>query len=187
MRLTVALLAGMFVCVSCIAQEPPGVMESFATLADQPATHTGFTFDRMMMQVAQGLLTSSGMDAKRAAVALTGISIDTYRYAQPAFYTPESMTAMLAAYHAAGWKHMVNKNETVASTAQPKGAVEDLWLHFAGTDIDGIAAMVREPKEMTVIRVAGDLRPLDLVHLGGHFGIPKVDPSAVMVPAAPGK
>jgi hypothetical protein len=30
--------------------------------------------------------------------------------------------------------------------------------------------------------VTGDLRPLDLLHLSGKFGIPKVDPSAVMVP-----
>jgi hypothetical protein len=40
---------------------------------------------------------------------------------------------------------------------------------------------------MNVIEVSGELRPLDLVHLSGHFGIPKVDPEAVMVPAAPGK
>ena len=40
---------------------------------------------------------------------------------------------------------------------------------------------------MSVIEVSGQLRPLDLVHLSGHFGIPRVDPDAVMVPAAPGK
>jgi hypothetical protein len=36
---------------------------------------------------------------------------------------------------------------------------------------------------MTVVRITGDLKPLDLLRLSGHFGIPKVDPSAVMVPA----
>jgi hypothetical protein len=40
---------------------------------------------------------------------------------------------------------------------------------------------------MNLIQVAGDLRPLDLLHLSGHFGIPKVDPSAVMVPAPDGR
>jgi hypothetical protein len=40
---------------------------------------------------------------------------------------------------------------------------------------------------MNVIEVSGELRPLDLVHLSGHFGIPKIDPGAAMVPAAPGK
>jgi len=36
---------------------------------------------------------------------------------------------------------------------------------------------------VNVVQIACDLRPLDLVHLSGHFGIPKVDPGAVMVPA----
>jgi hypothetical protein len=40
---------------------------------------------------------------------------------------------------------------------------------------------------MNLIQVAGDLRPLDLIHLGVHFGIPKVDPNAVMVPAPDGE
>ena len=35
---------------------------------------------------------------------------------------------------------------------------------------------------MNVIRITGDLRPLDLLHLAGHFGIPKVSPDAIMVP-----
>jgi len=47
--------------------------------------------------------------------------------------------------------------------------------------------LVRGPKQMSVIEVSGVLSPLNLVHLSGHFGIPKVDPGAVMVPAPPGK
>jgi hypothetical protein len=40
---------------------------------------------------------------------------------------------------------------------------------------------------MSVVQITCELRPLDLVHLGGHFGIPKIDPNAVMVPAPDGK
>jgi hypothetical protein len=40
---------------------------------------------------------------------------------------------------------------------------------------------------MNVVHVSGLLRPMDLVHISGHFGIPKVDPGAVMVPAPPGR
>jgi hypothetical protein len=63
----------------------------------------------------------------------------------------------------------------------------DLWLHFRGTEIDDVTVLTRAPKNMNVIEVSGLLRPLDLVHLSGHFGIPKVDPSAVMIAAPPGK
>jgi hypothetical protein len=156
---------------------------SFSDLADQPATHTGFVFDRSMMQVAQGFLASGGLDTQRAAAAVTSISFDTYRYARPAFYTPEAMASLMAAYHAAGWKHLVNGNQSPANSAQPKTNITDLWLHFTGADIDDVTVLIRSPRDMNVIQVAGDLRPLDLIHLSGHFGIPKVDPNAVMVPA----
>ena len=165
------------------AQMPAGITDSLSSLADQPATHTGVTFDRSMMQVAQGVLEQGGLDADRAAVALTGISFDTFRYKEPAFYTPETMAAIIAGYKAAGWKHLVNGNQSPANAAQPKTTLTDLWLHFAGGDIDNVTVLIRQPRDMNLIQVTGDLRPLDLIHLSGHFGIPKVDPNAVMVPA----
>ena len=70
---------------------PLGIANSLTNLADQPATHTGVVFDRSMIQMAQGMLQQTGMDADRAAAALTSISFDSYRYREPAFYTPETM------------------------------------------------------------------------------------------------
>ncbi len=169
------------------APPPPGypgpdMGQQLAALSDQPASHTGFTFDRSMLQIAQNVLESSGMDAHRAAVALTGLSFDSYHYQQPAFYTPEAMAGVIASYRAAGWKHLVNANQTAANTAQPRSMVTDLWLHMSGTDIDAVTVLTRASRDMNVVRITGDLRPIDLLHLGGHFGIPKVDPGAVMVP-----
>lgn len=165
------------------AQPPVGISQNLGTLADQPATHTTFSFDRSLMQIAQNLLESNGMDANRAAAALTGISVDSYHYPQPAFYTPEVMASIIDTYHAAGWKHLVNGNQTPVNSAQPHTTVTDMWLHFNGADVDDLMVMIRAPRDMNVIQVTGDLRPLDLLHLSGHFGIPKVDPNAVMVPA----
>jgi hypothetical protein len=166
---------------------PPNLQSALMSLADQPASHTSFNFDRSELQIAQNLLASGGMDANHAAAALTGISVDNYRYPKPAFYTPETMASIIASYNAAGWKHLVNGNQTPANTAQPHSTVTDLWLHFAGPDITGVTVLTRTPRDMSVIQVTCELRPLDLVHLSGHFGIPKVDPNAVMVPAPNGK
>jgi hypothetical protein len=183
------LLAAALITATAYAQAPlpPSITQSFGTLADQPATHTGFVFDRSMMQIAQGLLESGGVDAKRAAAAISSISVDNYRYAQRAFYTPENMSSIIAAYHAAGWKHLVDAHATPANTAQPHATATDVWLHFNGADIDGVTVLARGSRDMNVIQIAGDLRPLDLIHLSGHLGIPKVDPNAVMVPAPPGR
>ncbi len=169
------------------AGNPADLQSALMNLADQPATHTSFSFDRTELQVAQNLMESNGMDANRAPAALTGISVDNYRYPRPAFYLPETMASIIANYHAAGWKHLVNANQTPANTAQPHATVTDLWLRFAGPDITGITVLTRSPRDMSVIQIACELRPLDLIHLSGHFGIPKVDPNAVMVPAPNGR
>ncbi len=193
LRLRLALSTSVlltFVVVGTLAvraQQPAGIQDAWTSLADQPASHTGFVFDRSMMQVAQAVLESGGMSPERAAAALTGIAVDNYHYSEPAFYTPEAMSAIIASYHAAGWKHLVNANQSPAESAQPHAIITDLWLHNSGMNIDGVTVLIRSPRDMSVIQVTCQLRPLDLVHLSGHFGIPKVDPNAVMVPAPDGR
>jgi hypothetical protein len=164
------------------APTPPGINESLNNLADQPPTHMGFILDRSMLQSARGLLESNGMSPERAAAALSSISYDNYRYAHPAVYAPETMASIVTAYRTAGWKHLVDAHDPPAGSAQHNGPATDLWLHFTGSDIDGLTVMARGARNVNVIQVACDLRPLDLIHLSGHFGIPKVDPSVVMVP-----
>ena len=187
--LAVAVLGLGSVAVGAVltAQMPEGIPDSLNTLADQPATHTGFSFDRSMMQMVQGMLQQEGLGADRAAAALSSISFDNYRYTEPAFYTPETMASIIESFHRAGWKHLVNGNQTPANSAQPRTAITDVWLHFTGADIDHVTVLVRGTRQMNLVQVVGDLRPLDLIHLSGHFGIPKVDPSAVMVPAPDGR
>lgn len=183
--LTIALLTLSLTVAS--AQQPANIGHALNTLADQPATHTGFIFDRSMLQVAQSLLESNGMDAQHASAAIHSIAVDSYHYPQAAFYTPEGFSGIVATYRAAGWKHLVNANSTPANSAQPRTPITDLWLHFTGADIDGVTVLTRASRDMNVIQLSCDLRPLDLLHLSGHFGIPKVDPNAVMVPAPEGR
>src|SRR6185437_10437189 len=129
LRFALSIFAVFFAaaCTSLIftsgarAQQPTGMQEAWADLANQPSSHTAFSFDRNMMQVAQALLESGGMSQERAAAALTGIAVDNYHYTEPAFYTPEAMNAIIASYHAAGWKHLVNENSSPGQSAQPHG------------------------------------------------------------------
>ena len=186
------LAAAALICFSSAAvaspgEVPPSVYDDLNALADQPSTHTGVVFDRSMMQVAESVLEEGGLDPSRASAALSTISFDTYRYKEPAFYTPEVMDRIMASYRRAGWKHFVNGNQSAANSAQPNSSILDVWLHFTGTDIDHVTVLIRGTHEMSLVQVAGDLRPLDLLHLSGHFGIPKFDPNAVMVPAPPGR
>ena len=159
------------------ASQPPGTAEALAQLTSQPSTHTAFTFDHDMLASMLGT----------QSAGLRSVTLENFRFREPAFYVPEELAAMSAAYNAAGWKHLVEANVSKREQVSPAKPITDLWLHYHGTEIDNVAVLIRAPKQMNLIEVSGLLRPLDLAHLGGHFGIPKVDPDAVMVPAPPGR
>jgi hypothetical protein len=165
-----------------LAQQPPGVNQALNNLADQPASHISFTFDRSMLEFAGSFIDNGGPEGRRAVAALTSITVDTFHYPRPAFYSPEVMASVIDTYHVAGWKHLVDAN-----SSSPRGPVTDLWLHFRNGEIDDVTVLVRAPRTMNLIQISGALRPLDFIHLSGHFGIPKVDPNAVMVPAPDGR
>jgi len=167
------------------AQQPAGVADALHNLTSEHATHTSITLDRDMLQSADGFLNQG--DASGPPAQLNSITYENYHYHEPVFYIPESLHSLNAAYEAAGWKHLVDQHASPRDSVAPAKPLIDLWLHFSYADIDAVTVMLRGPKQMSVIEVSGNLRPLDLVHLSGHFGIPKVDPGAVMVPAPPGK
>ena len=178
LRKLAVLPAVVFACALGVsAQQPPGVPEALAGLTSQPATHTAFTLDRDTLQNLIG----------GQPFTLSSVTIESFRYREPAFYVPEALAALNVAYGAAGWKHLVEANVSPREQASPIKPITDLWIHFQGTEIDDIAVLIRAPLQMNLVEVSGMLRPLDLVHLGGHFGIPKVDPDAVMVPAPPAR
>jgi hypothetical protein len=184
-RVVVALMlvASLAAPMGALAQEPAGVADALRNMTSEQANHSSFTFDRDMLQSAAGFL----RDGEGAPMQLNSITVENYRYHDPAFYLPESMHALVKAFDAAGWKHLVDQHATPLDATTPHKPLTDLWLHFSGADIDDVLVLVRGGRQMSVITVSGQLRPLDFVHLSGHFGIPKVDPGAVMVPAPPGK
>ena len=158
--------------------DPPGVADALGGLSSQRASATTITFDRQMLDAMLG--------GDRAA-DFNGVSFAHYQYAEPVFYIPEEMHSLEQAYKAAGWKHLIESNAGPRESASPTKPIADIWFHWQGGEIDHVTVLIRGRKDMNLVHVSGLLRPMDLVHISGHFGIPKVDPGAVMVPAPPGR
>ena len=51
----------------------------------------------------------------------------------------------------------------------------DVWVVMDGANVRGAVVLVESPKSLTLATVAGNLSPVDLLHLRGHFGIPRFD------------
>lgn len=148
----------------------------FDALVQQPATQSSFTFDRSMLQTMDGFFSGADPETRRVVAGLNSITVHNYHFRDFAAYNPGTFAGVAAGFKSSGWKHLVNAN------AQG-GTATDMWMHFDGATIRNVVVLNRMNHDMNVVSVDCTLRPLDLVHLSGHFGIPKVDEHAVMVPA----
>ncbi len=92
-------------------------------------------------------------------------------------YDPELLGSVRQQYHAAGWKHMVSTHDKNGGS----GAT-DLWIRSENNVIRNIAVLFAGQTQLNFIAVSGSISPIDLLHLAGHFGIPKIQGGAV-VPA----
>jgi hypothetical protein len=155
------------------AYPPPGgylswIPQGMGALARTAAFHTDFTFDRAMLQLAGGIWESSGDPEFAAAMSrLDGISVHSYHYAAPGMYDPRLLDGVRRQYTAMGWQHLVTTH-----SASRDGAT-DLWISFHNMRATGAVVLFQSPTNLNLIAFSGNLSPLDLLHLRGHFGIPR--------------
>lgn len=147
---------------------PPALLQ-LQTLA---AVKESFTFDRAMLNVAAGMMPDSDADVKQAINKLDGVSVHLLRFGAEGMADPAAVDSIRDAYHLRGWKHLVT---TTNSGGPLRNETTDVWLVMDGTNLRGAVVLAETPKSLTLVTVAGNLSPVDLFHLRGHFGIPRFD------------
>lgn len=148
---------------------------SLAWLSSQAAVKNSFTFDRTMLAAAASLMPDSDAQQKQAIGKLDGVSVHMLRFAH-GIPDEGAVNAMRDAYHLRGWKHVIT---TTASGGPIHDAKTDVWVVMDGVNVRGAVILAETPNSLTLATVAGNLSPVDLLHLRGHFGIPKFDGDGV--------
>jgi hypothetical protein len=100
--------------------------------------------------------------------------VHSFRFPDVVSYDPAIMDSIFRQYREAGWQHLVNKHKNDG------GLTTDLWVHLDHASIRDIAVLFVGAKDLNFVSVSGSITPLDLLHLSGHFGIPKMDGGAVV-------
>jgi Domain of unknown function (DUF4252) len=178
-----------FLCVlSCgvAAAQPPAqnwvpqnfVPQAIATLGQNAASRTEFTLDHKMLALASK--TDQSDDSVRRIIAgLDGVSVHRFHYQGAGVYDPALLNDVRQQYRGAGWQHV-----TVAHDKDGGPGATDLWLHFENNTIRNVAVLFAGRDQVNFVTVSGAISPLDLFHLAGHFGIPKME-GGVVLPAPP--
>ncbi len=122
------------------------------------------------MLILASKLDSNDGDLVRVIAGVSGVSVHRYRFAGPWTYDMDVLRSVKDQYQSAGWMQIVNKHDRDGLP----GAT-DLWIRWQNDVISNIAVLVARSEEVTLVEVTGSISPLDLSHLGGHFGIPKIE------------
>ncbi len=151
---------------------PPALVE----LSRFAAMKTSFTLDRDMLDAAAAVLPDDDMDTRQTLRKLDGVSVRILRFGQEGMIDPAAIHSIRSEYHLRGWKHLV--------TAEDRGGpvhdnTTDVWLVLDGVTVKGAVVLAETPKSVTLVTVAGNLNPIDVMHLRGHFGIPRFDRDAM--------
>jgi len=142
----------------------------------QAAVKSSFTLDRNMLGMAAGLIPDSQAEDRQVIRKLDGVSVHTMRFGGAGIPDEAEVDSVRAAYHLRGWKHLV----TTAKTEGPvRNGTTDVWVVLDGANVRGAVILAETPKSLTLVTVAGNLNPVDLLHLRGHFGIPRFDGDGV--------
>jgi hypothetical protein len=137
-------------------------------LAAHASFHTDFTFDKSMLDMANNF--TSDDQVRQVVAKLRGISVHSYKYPAPGLYDPAALDAVRAQYAERGWKHMVTAQP---HAAEPHPTRTDLWIRLVKGNVEGMVLMVANPTNIDLVAIDGTISPLDLLHLRGHFGIPR--------------
>jgi hypothetical protein len=157
-------------------QPQPVVPQGFEALRHMASSKTEFTLDHSMLVFASKL-DPDNEDLRRVIAGISGVSVHNYRFSKPWMYDPEILNSVKDEYHTGGWKQLVNNHDKNGGAG-----MTDVWVRFENNAISNVALLFTKPTEVDYVVVTGSISPMDLSHLGGHFGIPKIE-GGVTVPS----
>lgn len=177
-RIVLVIQATIFIANLAEAQQPhEWIPRGVSALRQSASSKTEFTLDHSMLVLASKFDRDND-DLRRVIAGVSELSVHSYHFPRPWIYDPGAVSSVKEEYRAAGWTQLVNNHEKGGGPG-----VTDLWIRTENHAVSDVAILVARSNEVSFILVSGSISPLDLLHLGGHFGIPKIE-GGVPVPDA---
>lgn len=166
-----------------VAPQSPVPLEwtppALAQLSAAAVMKSNFTLDRNLLDAAAALVPDSEAQDRAVIRKLDGVSVHTMRFSDAGIPDEGAVASIRETYHLRGWKHLVsstNRGGPVHSDTT------DVWVVMDGATVRGAVILCETPRSLTLVTIAGNLNPVDILHLRGHFGIPRFDGDGLREP-----
>jgi hypothetical protein len=165
------LLVGPAIALAQGARLQLGHLDRLANLAEESVN---ITIDPAMLKLASGFLKAEGDQApvREMLAGITGIYVRRFEFGRENAYTPDDVKTIREQLMAPGWSRLVTVN------SKRDREVVEIHSWREGNESGGLAILVAEPTELTVVNIVGPFDLTKLAALQGNFGIPRlpVDP-----------
>jgi Domain of unknown function (DUF4252) len=137
-----------------------------AARADETTT---VSLDKNMLRFASKFLNDDNEDrqARHLIENLDGIYVRTFEFKAPGAYTAAELETFRKPFAGPEWSHIVSVHGKEAD------GDTDIYVDLVDGDVQGMFILAAEPCELTFVHILGPIKPEDLDHLSGNFGIPK--------------
>lgn len=167
-----ALLASAFafLALPAPAQNARLELKNLEKLKSKASEMNDISLDGGMLQMAIKVLSmSKDPDALRvrdAVKGLQGIYVKNFTFDQPNAYSQEDVEAIRSQLSGPGWSRVV------ASRSKHEQETDEIYVMKDGDKVAGVAILVAEAKELSIVNLVGLIDIEKLGELGGEFGIP---------------
>lgn len=152
------------------AQDSRIQMASLDHLASKASQTVDVNIDERLMKMAARLFSDSDADereVKKLIVGLKGIYVKSFEFETDGQFVAADLEPIRTQLRGTGWTKMVNV------TSKKEGSVE-VYLQFIGENVNGLAVLVTDDKELTVVNIVGPVNLDKLAELEGQLGIPEL-------------
>jgi hypothetical protein len=161
--------------VACAAQPCQGQngklqLQNLEKLSAKAAEVNDVTLDGPLLQLAAKFLDAEGdsesREIKEMVRNLKGIYVKNFEFDEPNQYSQADVEAFRTQLAAPGWQRIVTSHN------KRNHENDEVYLLKEGEKVTGVAILVAEARELTVVNIVGPIDFEKLGELGGHFGIP---------------
>ncbi len=168
MKFTVIAFVALLPLAAQEIKFPPGLDR----LAEKAVEVVDVTMDASLLQLAGRFLSDKDPDegkVKRLVTGLKGVYVKSYEFEKRGEYQQSDVDQIRSQLRAPGWSRVVGVR------SRKDGDNAEVFLKSEAGQITGLAIIVADPMELTIVNIVGSIRPDEIRDLGGHFGIPKID------------
>jgi Domain of unknown function (DUF4252) len=144
-------------------------LDQLDALANRASETVDLKLDERLLQTTAKFFSSKDKDdteVKELLKGLKGIYVKSFSFEKEGQYSPAEIDSVVSQLRTSGW------SKILGVTSRKDGENVEVYLNLAGDQINGLAVISLEPKELTVVNIVG---PVDLEKLGkleGQFGVP---------------